>query len=283
MTFPRTAEGLGIEPAENTILAELGSLTLEFTRLSQLTSDPKYFDAIQRITDHMESAQKETKIPGLWPLFVDAEELKFTDSRFSVGGMADSMYEYLPKEHLLLGAQINQYQKMYDSAMDAIKDRLIFRAMTKDNQEVLFAGNANAKKPKKEDLDHEAEHLKCFLGGTVGIAAKVFKRPAEELRIARGLTEGCIWAYDSMPTGIMPEVFHVSACEDMNNCKWDEKKWYKDVQQRLCGNKENQDPLQEGKSLVKTNGLAPGMTDVDDARYLLRYVATSLINRSVWP
>ena len=274
LTFRRTAEGLGIEASRTTILAELGSLTLEFTRLSQLTNDSKYFDAIQRITDHMEAAQLKTKVPGLWPVMVNAEEMKFTDPRFTVGGMADSMYEYLPKEHMLLGAQVNQYKNMYDSAMDAIKDRLIFRGMTKDNQEVLFAGNAQAGMPRKEDLEHEAEHLKCFLGGMVGIGAKVFKRSAEELRIARGLTDGCIWAYDSMPTGIMPEIFHVSACDDMDDCKWDEKKWYRDVQLRLSKGTRAQDAQKEGKALVKTHALAPGITDVSDARYFLRYVAS---------
>ncbi|RJE25491.1 hydrolase family 47 protein [Aspergillus sclerotialis] len=268
--WTRTAEGLGIEPSRNTILAELGSLTLEFTRLSQLTNDSKYFDAIQRITDQMEAAQQKTKVPGLWPVMVNAEEMKFTDPRFTVGGMADSMYEYLPKEYMLLSAQVNQYKSMYDSAMDAIKDRLIFRGMTKDNQEVLFAGNAQAGMPSKEDLEHEAEHLKCFLGGMVGIGAKVFRRSAEELRIARGLTDGCIWAYDSMPTGIMPEIFHVSACDDMDDCKWDEKKWYRDVQRRLSKGTSAQNAQQEGKSLVKTHGLAPGMTDISDARYFLR-------------
>ena len=31
--------------------AEIGSLSMEFTRLSQVTGDPKYFDATQRIND----------------------------------------------------------------------------------------------------------------------------------------------------------------------------------------------------------------------------------------
>lgn len=78
--------------------AEIGSLTLEFTRLSQLTGNPKYYDAVQRIMDHLQAAQGRTAIPGLWPLAFNAYELKFyTGSTFTLGGMADSLYEYIPK------------------------------------------------------------------------------------------------------------------------------------------------------------------------------------------
>lgn len=273
MTSPRTIEGLGIEPSRNTILAELGSLNLEFTRLSQLTNDSKYFDAIQRIADQMEDAQMKTGFPGLWPVMVNAEDMKFTDPRFTVGGMADSMYEYLPKEHMLLGAQTNQYRSMYASAMDAIKDRLIFRGMTKNNQDVLFAGNAHASLSQRDVLEHEAEHLKCFLGGMVGIGAKIFNRSTEELRIARGLTDGCIWAYDSMPTGIMPEIFHVSACDNMDSCKWDENKWHRDVQHRLAKGVSSDDSIKKGKSQAKKHGLPPGITDIPDPKYYLRYAS----------
>ncbi|KAL4811118.1 glycosyl hydrolase family 47-domain-containing protein [Aspergillus unguis] len=54
------------------VLAELGSLNLEFTRLAQLTKEDKYYDAVARITNELEKYQDQTKIPGLWPLTVDA-------------------------------------------------------------------------------------------------------------------------------------------------------------------------------------------------------------------
>ncbi|KAL4934031.1 class I alpha-mannosidase 1A [Aspergillus undulatus] len=54
------------------VLAEIGSLSLEFTRLAQLTKDDKYYDAIARITNELEKYQDQTKLPGLWPLNLDA-------------------------------------------------------------------------------------------------------------------------------------------------------------------------------------------------------------------
>jgi len=80
------------------LVSELGSLTLEFTRLSQLTGDLKYFDAVQRIMDQFDLQQNSTKVKGLWPVVINPRDLDFTkDNGFTLGGMADSLYEYLPK------------------------------------------------------------------------------------------------------------------------------------------------------------------------------------------
>jgi mannosyl-oligosaccharide alpha-1,2-mannosidase len=66
--------------------------------LSQLTGDPKFYDAIQRIYDVFQSQQPKTKLPGMWPVVVNALNQDFTvDTGFSLGAMSDSTYEYLPK------------------------------------------------------------------------------------------------------------------------------------------------------------------------------------------
>ncbi|KAL2856066.1 glycoside hydrolase [Aspergillus pseudoustus] len=268
--WTRSAAGLAIRPSGNTILAELGSFNLEFTRLSQLTGDPKYFDAIQRISDNLEAAQKETQVPGLWPMMVDAQSLRFVDTRFTVGGMADSTYEYLPKEHMLLQARTPQYQRMYESAIASIKDHLLFRPMTRDGKDILFSGNVNAlSKSSHQKIEPQAEHLKCFLGGTVGIGAKVFNR-SDELPIARKLTDGCIWAYDIMPTGIMPETLYLSPCEHKRDCGWDEKKWYRDIRRRPPKHANIADTDAAAKALIDQFKLPPGVTEIADSRYMLR-------------
>lgn len=55
-------------------IAELATLSLEFTRLAQLTGTAKYYDAIDRITDALVLMQAEghTHIPGLFPERIDA-------------------------------------------------------------------------------------------------------------------------------------------------------------------------------------------------------------------
>ena len=96
--FKEAAAGASQEAAENMLIAEIGSLTLEFTRLSQITGDPRYYDAVQRIMDHLDAQQDDTYLPGMWPVVVNARTAEFTGATgFTIGGMADSVYEYLPK------------------------------------------------------------------------------------------------------------------------------------------------------------------------------------------
>ena len=54
-------------------LAELGSLSMEFTRLAQLTKDPRYYDAVARVTNALSELQdRGTKLNGVFPDYVDA-------------------------------------------------------------------------------------------------------------------------------------------------------------------------------------------------------------------
>lgn len=75
----------------------IGSLSLEFTRLAQLTGKRKYYDGIAKITNHIDNAQNQTQIPGLWPSQVDTRGPSFDGGSFTLGAFADSLYEYLPK------------------------------------------------------------------------------------------------------------------------------------------------------------------------------------------
>lgn len=80
------------------LVAEIGSLTLEFTRLSQLTGDGRYFDAVQRIMDHFDDQQNHTKLPGMWPVIVNAKDTDFgSDTGYTLGAMADSLMNIYPR------------------------------------------------------------------------------------------------------------------------------------------------------------------------------------------
>ena len=93
-----SAEGNGQEASESVLVSELTSLSLEFTRLAQLTGDDKFFDAIHRVTNELDRAQNMTKLPGMWPVVVNARLASFSDDNtFTLGGMSDSLYEYLLK------------------------------------------------------------------------------------------------------------------------------------------------------------------------------------------
>jgi mannosyl-oligosaccharide alpha-1,2-mannosidase len=80
---------------------------LEFTRLSQITGNDKYFDGIQRIMNELEKWQDHTSLPGMWPAKVNSAVVNETvpltaswggsNDEYTLGALADSAYEYLPK------------------------------------------------------------------------------------------------------------------------------------------------------------------------------------------
>lgn len=148
---------------------------------------------------------------------------------FTLGGEADSTFEYLPKQHLLLGGTTSQYRKMYESAMDAATKYLLFRPMVPDNRDILVAGTASTSGdpdiPGNLHFTPDQGHLTCFTGGMYAIGAKIFNRAAD-LEIAKKLTEGCVWAYNATATGVMPEGFHMIPCESREKCEWNETLWY---------------------------------------------------------
>ncbi|KAI9666198.1 MAG: hypothetical protein M1821_004133 [Bathelium mastoideum] len=147
---------------------------------------------------------------------------------YTLGGRADSVYEYLPKQWLLLGGLSNQYKKMYDMAVDAIDKHLIFRPMIKDEKRNLrIAGSYTTCDINGGGLRPDSQHLTCFAGAMLGLGAKIYPETRkQDLDLAKKITDGCVWAYESTATGIMPEVFHALACDDLQSCKWNESHWH---------------------------------------------------------
>ncbi|KAK3676153.1 hypothetical protein LTR78_003903 [Recurvomyces mirabilis] len=251
------------EAARFSLLAEVGSLTLEFTRLSQLTGNHKWYDAIARITDLFEDQQNRTKVPGLFATQIDTKNADFTrDVTFSFGGMADSLYEYFPKQHLMLGGRSEQYRTLYNTALASAKEHMFFRPLNPDNQELLVIGSVKRKSAAHLIFTPEGEHLTCFAGGMVALAAKIF-RQTHDVETARQLVDGCLWAYDSMPSGIMPEIYRAAPCTvtATDDCAWSNKRWYDAI---------THDGAEEAQAIISSNKLPPGFVSIEDSRYQLR-------------
>lgn len=212
----------------NDASAAIGSLTMEFTRLSQLTGENKYFDAIDRVKDFYVETQNETALPGMWPLTINFAKERVTNNMFTLGGGADSLYEYLPKEYLLLGGLDDSYKDMALASLDTARDNLLYRPMTKDPEDILFSGRVMTSK-KGDYFFAEAEHLTCFTGGMYALAGRLFSRD-DYVAYGEQLARGCAWAYRSMPTGLMPEIFELLACEPdhLEQCEFDQERWEKE-------------------------------------------------------
>ncbi|KAK5172708.1 uncharacterized protein LTR77_002828 [Saxophila tyrrhenica] len=339
------------------VLAEIGTLSLEFTRLAQLTKEPKYYDAVARITDAFEEWQSSTRIPGMWPTSFDAsgcnktatrikeeqmvpigddgkymtttdpvkndgsakldkdpndlkaglqksldenvaahqpgvgkiqswadpvkekssnEDLgsskrkrdlddnaglskvvslegrdanelddcvpqglastsKGTQETYTLSGASDSMYEYLPKEYLILGGLVEQYRSIYLASAETAIAKLLYKPMTIDNRDILMIGEIRSSPNYSKPLDSrdfietfkpEAAHLACFAGGMFAMGGVIFNKP-EHVEIGSKLTDGCVWAYNVTATGIMPEGAELMQCEDTwGDCPWNETAYW---------------------------------------------------------
>lgn len=252
---------------EHSLVSELGSFSLEFTRLSQLTGDPKWYDAINRITVLFDEQQSQTKLPGMWPVSVDAEHMNLTqDNFFSLGGMSDSTYEYLPKMSALLGGLNPVYQKLYLSSITTADRYLWFRPMTHDEADILISGNARVHSASDISLDPQSQHLTCFLGGMLALGSKLFSRPSD-LIAAHKLTSGCIWAYSYLPSGIMPETSHLIPCASRDTCPWNSTLWKAEV---LAHAHASGSHAETADHVIREQLLPPGFTSIGDPRYILR-------------
>ena len=197
------------------------SASLEFTRLSQLTGDPKYYDATERVKQFLYRMQDKTRIPGLWPHSINYRDETMDQTSFTIGAGADSMYEYLPKMHALLGGLDPQYVEMTVKALDTAKKYLLYRPMTPKDNNILMAGNAAAY-TNEIQRTFEMQHLTCFTGGMYALAGKLFEKE-EYVDLGSRLAAGCVFAYDSFDTNIMPEICELNACENLDGpCQYDE-------------------------------------------------------------
>ncbi|KXX73228.1 Endoplasmic reticulum mannosyl-oligosaccharide 1,2-alpha-mannosidase [Madurella mycetomatis] len=262
-----TAEGedwLGLVPEPSVVSASPGTLGLEMTRLAQITGDWKFFDAVERVMEVFEKGQAETRIPGLWPVYVSMERMDVVNgTTFGVSGGADSLYEYLPKMYALLGGVEVRYDAMSRAWMETANKTLFFRPMLPDEEDVLMVGAADAHALDAEpsivdeyqiELSPESEHLGCFLGGVYALAGKLFRRPEWVDDLGAKLTKGCVYAYKSMPTGIMPERYNMVPCKSRSRCPWDEALFDQEKEKRP----------------EWAPHLPKGFTTAKDPRYLLR-------------
>ncbi|RFU27636.1 hypothetical protein B7463_g8711, partial [Scytalidium lignicola] len=171
------------------LAAQIGSLSMEFIRLSQVTGDPKYADAIQKIADQLANTQNDTGLPGMWPIKVDTtgHKMKYTNSEFTLGALAATTSSSAPPSP-------ETPTSSSPGTYHAVRD--------------------------KPYLDKEVQHLACFVGGMVALASRKTNSPAE-LEMGRKLTNGCVWAYAATPSGIMPEISHLESCPDIHTpCPW---------------------------------------------------------------
>jgi len=257
----------GSQAETNICFAALASLTMEFTRLAQVTRQDKYYDAVARVTLFLDRAQNTTRIPGLFPLFANAYAEDFSHgTSFTVGALEDSSYEYFPKMYALLGGLDPVYEKLWKESSAMIDKHMLWRPLLPDSEpgeELLFCGDVHVGSSDVK-LDPEMQHLTCFIGGMFALAGRLMPNE-HHVSLGTKLTEGCIYAYKSMPSGVMPEIFNMAACPSRTECPWNATAYEEDVLVRSYGHSHA-----DFEDTILDQSLPPGFTSIRDKRYLLR-------------
>jgi len=100
--------------------SEVTTIQLEFRDLSRATGNPKYEEAIAKVSRHVHNLPKTE---GLVPIFINANTGNFRQySTITLGARGDSYYEYLLKQWVQTGKTIDYLKHDYNASIDGVKN-----------------------------------------------------------------------------------------------------------------------------------------------------------------
>ncbi|KAG2134864.1 glycoside hydrolase family 47 protein [Suillus clintonianus] len=178
-------------------IAEAGTLTLEWNRLSKYTGNSTYQELVEKSVQHM--IQMSTPLPGMPAQGINPKTGDSVGGYVTWGGGSDSYFEYLIKYARLTNTDDNSYADAWLTAVDTSMKTLL-RASTVDNWLYLADYDDNKK------IRHVGSHLACFYGGNWILGGKLANN-ATMVNLGLQLTDACWNTYASTATGIGPEVF----------------------------------------------------------------------------
>lgn len=114
-------------------VATIGTLVLEWTRLSDLTNETEYADLAQKGESYLLKPQPELgePFPGLLGTNVRLTDGTFVDGNGGWGGGTDSFYEYLIKMYLYDPSRFKEYRDRWIAAADSSIEYLVSHPTTK--------------------------------------------------------------------------------------------------------------------------------------------------------
>ncbi|XP_068773189.1 mannosyl-oligosaccharide 1,2-alpha-mannosidase IC isoform X2 [Struthio camelus] len=175
----------GWASAGSSILAEFGTLHLEFLHLSELSGNPVFAEKVMNIRKVLNRVEKPQ---GLYPNFLSPVTGNWVQHHVSIGGLGDSFYEYLIKSWLMSDKKDSEAKKMYDDALEAIEKHLVKKSAGGLTYIAEWRGGS---------LDHKMGHLACFSGGMIALGAEHAgeERKQHYVDLAAEITNTCHESY----------------------------------------------------------------------------------------
>uniref|UniRef100_A0A8C4ZXD3 alpha-1,2-Mannosidase n=1 Tax=Gadus morhua TaxID=8049 RepID=A0A8C4ZXD3_GADMO len=187
----------GWASAGSSILAEFGTLHMEFVHLTYLTGNPVYYQKVMHIRKLLAKMDRPN---GLYPNYLNPRTGRWGQHHTSVGGLGDSFYEYLLKAWLMSDKTDTEARKTYDDAIEAIERHLI----RKSNGGLTFIGEW-----KNGHLERKMGHLTCFAGGMFALGAdgSPDDKAGHYLQLGAEIAHTCHESYDRTVLKLGPEAF----------------------------------------------------------------------------
>lgn len=182
-------------------LATIGSLQLEWQRLSDLTGDPTYGSLAQKAESYLLHPEPNwaEPFPGLVGTRVNIDTGEFLDATGGWNGGDDSFYEYLLKMYVYDSSRFGNYSDRWTVAANSAMQHLASHPSSQP-QLTFLASFVNT------SFVNASQHLTCFDGGSFLLGGQVFGKQ-EYIDFGLALVEGCHDLYDSTATKIGPEQF----------------------------------------------------------------------------
>ncbi|KAB5583110.1 glycoside hydrolase [Coniochaeta sp. 2T2.1] len=182
-------------------IATIGTLVMEWTRLSDLTGDANYGRLAQKGEEyllHPKPASAEP-FPGLIGTNVNITDGLFVDARGGWVGGDDSFYEYLIKMYLYDPERFGEYKERWIAAVESSITYLTSHPTTRPDLTFLAIYN-------NQTLNFVSQHLACFDGGNFILGGLTLNEP-RYVDFGLSLTAACHDTYEQTATGIGPEIF----------------------------------------------------------------------------
>ncbi|XP_063091163.1 mannosyl-oligosaccharide 1,2-alpha-mannosidase IA isoform X2 [Cavia porcellus] len=181
----------------SSILAEFGTLHLEFMHLSHLSGNPVFAEKVKKIRTVLNQLKKPK---GLYPNYLNPSSGQWGQHHVSVGGLGDSFYEYLLKAWLMSDRTDVEAKKMYFDAVQAIENHLIHKSS---------GGLTYIAEWKGGLLEHKMGHLTCFAGGMFALGAKEAPKALARhyLELGAEIARTCHESYNRTFMKLGPEAF----------------------------------------------------------------------------
>ncbi|KAH9826136.1 glycoside hydrolase family 47 protein [Teratosphaeria destructans] len=175
----------------------LGTLCLEWQRLSDLTGDPTYGRLVQRAESWW---FRGTEVwPGLTGGLFSVQNGSILDVYGGWTSGNDSAYEYLIKMYVYDPVRYGNYSARWVEAVESSIAHLISHPSSRPDLSMVgaFAGTA---------VQNYSEGLACFVGGNWILGSLVLDRP-EYLRHGLAFAEFCANGYRYPAAGIGPQLY----------------------------------------------------------------------------